>query len=600
MGALLMTSLPDPIEARQERLHAMASRSPYRGALTIRHLAGFTVGIQARQPGRDASLVERPWGLVAVHARAYDERRDDWHLDGRTSAEVVADLWEELGQAAFAQLDGEYSLCLVDAGAGAAYCCVSLMMTKPLYVAQATAGLVLASDIRQCAAGAYIPQHLDPEQAALVHWFRGPIDDSTRTSYTRIDRLVSPNLYRCRPGGRSLTRTGTYWTAPPHDPTPVRVSEPRAAEPLLQAFSRSLAALPGRIGFLLSAGHDSGLLWAVLQRTQPRAGMPRLYSGAFRGDPYDEIPAVEAMLARVGQRTEIIDVSTALSSAFIDEHVHSLDRIPLAHTFRNTTVMARRLKADGTDYALSGLGAELTILASSLYMLDLLREGQWGAFASDLFRFRPFMLREQSLPRRVRFLLRRFLRAEGSLLHRRQELRRLRCVGDRWRRRCSDALRSRHWAPSREGSGYAGRPHPARASVLTDFDVMEQEFERHGIEHVMPFCYRSIIDIGWRIPQRQLSRGLGEKQALRDCARLALGEEPPWPTYKDLPVLWNRLEPRIITDLGDPASWRLVAEGILEATCAGSQYDEARRSSYVPNGWGRGAYVERYLRAYGA
>jgi hypothetical protein len=233
-------------------------------------------------------------------------------------------------------------------------------------------------------------------------------------------------------------------------------------------------------------------------------------------------------------------------------------------------------------------------------MLDLLRDGQWWAFVSDLLRFRPFMLREQSLPRRVRFLLRRFLRAEGSLLHRRQELRRLRCAGDHWKQRCSDAVRSLYRGPSTNVPGYSAPQHPARASVLTDFDVMEQELERHGVEHVMPFCYRSIIDIGYRTPQRQLSRGLGEKQAFRDCARLALGEEPPWPTYKDLPVSCNQLEPRLITDLGDPASWRLVTEGILAATCARSQYDAARYSSHVPNGWGRSAYVERYLRTYGA
>jgi hypothetical protein len=137
-------------------------------------------------------------------------------------------------------------------------------------------------------------------------------------------------------------------------------------------------------------------------------------------------------------------------------------------------------------------------------------------------------------------------------------------------------------------------------SLLSGTEVIEQTFERHGIENVMPFVYQSVMNIGFEVPAEVLCQGLHDKQAHRDAAASVLGATPGWPKFKLTPAPIDHFEQRLLTDLGDPRRWRLVELDIVNEKRARHYVERLGqgRQVHMPNGWAGIAYAERYLRSF--
>jgi hypothetical protein len=203
----------------------------------------------------------------------------------------------------------------------------------------------------------------------------------------------------------------------PGDTQPERTrSRGTVAERVVTSLEAAISVLDGRLAQSLSAGYDSGLLWAVARRAPPRSGQPRKYSFTWPGSVDDEAQLLRALLSEAGEHAQFIDASTINPIDYIEEHVKTLDRIPSARTTCNATVLAQRLAMDGNSMHLFGLGGEAALMVPPRYLSDLLRAGRLVRLVRDLFRFHPYLLRQQSLPRRLRFLLRQAVIPQGSAL----------------------------------------------------------------------------------------------------------------------------------------------------------------------------------------
>lgn len=600
MGALLVVCSTDPVATRARRLRDMEARSPYRGALRMSHApgGGFSLGIQARHD--EATLIESTDLLVGVHGRVYSLATAS-RTAPPASAALVAALWRQHGMDALSLLDGEYGICVLDAREETAYLCVSLMSSKPLYVAAGVNTVVVASEMRQCLVGANLEARLDPAQIAQGVWLGGPVLERFRTEYQGVDRLLAPKVYRLRPEHAGIAEIGSYWSAPATLSPKELGSRGTVAERVVTSLAAAISVLDGRVAQSLSAGHDSGLLWAVSRRAPPRSGQPRKYSFTWPGSVDDEAQLLRALLSEAGEQAEFIDASTINPIDYMDEHVKMLDRIPSTQTICNGTVLAQRLGADGNSMHLFGIGGEAALMVPPRYLADLLRAGRLVGLVRDLFRFHPYLLRQQSLPRRLRCLLRQALIPQARTLAKLRPDTRLDGVGQRWLELCREAVSTYDHGLRREGYGRGARLQQIDYhSLFSDNEVIEQTFERQGIENVMPFVYQSVMNIGFEVPAEVLCRGLHDKQAHRDAAASLLGARPAWPKFKLTPAPIDRFEKRLLTDLGDPRGWRLVELDIVNEKRAGHYVERLRQGDQVhmPNGWTGVAYAERYLRSF--
>ncbi len=597
MGALLVVRGDVPEPERESRLTAMAQQAPHRGTLHSLHGPGVSIGVQTR--GQEASLFEDDDLIVGVNGRAYDPDARLPYGSQPAAAEVAAGVWSGPMSPGLDRLDGEYALSIYDKRRRALYACVSLLTTKPLYRVQRGALLILASEIRQCAAGAKLGLALDPEQVALSFWLGGPVLDPRRTEYRDIDRLLAPKLYESRSeSATTIEPIRDYWTPPPEAKVPVDDPAPPAL--LLDALSQSISALNEPTALSLSAGHDSGLLWTIAREAPPRSGPPRNYSLAWPGHQDDEREYLDPLLLAAGDCTEYVDVADAGAFDFLTEHVDGLDRIPTSHTTHNATLLARRISEQGNRSHIFGIGGEAALMISTAYMGDLLRRGRFIALAQDIWRFRPY-LRSAGAPWKQQIRLARgAIAPKGSRLWRWRHRNRLAGIGRHWAELCASGLETLDDLRKRDGYGRGERlTQIAYHGLLSGTETLDQLFEQHGLENVAPYTYRRVMDLGFAFPPRTLSRGRFEKQTLRECAELALGAPAPWPTRKLTPApVWTQDE-RLLRHLGPPATWHMVALGIIDPDAAGDNQRRASRSERLPDNWSGAAYFELYLRRFG-
>jgi asparagine synthetase B (glutamine-hydrolysing) len=580
-------------------MRRMVAAAPHRGTLQLAPVLfpNLTVGIQARS--NEASLYQAEGLTVAAHGRVIAEPTSATCKANTTSAAVIAERWRTRGRAGLEGLDGEYSLCIVDAHASIVLVCVSLMMTRPLYVAQGDDVLVLAAEIRQCAIGAALERRLDLEQVALCLWIGAPVLDPSRTEYLGIDRILAPSIYRLRHADLALATDGVYWSPP--EPLSEQESSSRLSAPKLAlgALSRYVSELDGRIGQSLSAGHDSGTLWAVSRAARPRSGMPRKYAMTWPQDVMDEAPAIRAALNAAGEQGIFVDVSRKRTSDFLKEHIETLDRIPLAHTVHNATIIARRMAEDDIDMHLCGLGGEASLLVNPAFLADLARAGRWWRFALHLWRFHPYYVRG-GRGARLRYLLRNAIAPSGSLIARIRQRARVNAVGVQWQPLYAAARRTLERDLACGGFSRGGCIVQVRyGSLLMGVETLDQTFERERIETVSPLLTQSLMNIPFETPPEELCRGRYDKQALRDVATLALGDDPGWGTTKLLPLAVESLDPRSLLDLGKPERWRLTELGFVSLVSARATLRALRHGQPLASIWYRVPYFERYLRTFG-
>jgi asparagine synthetase B (glutamine-hydrolysing) len=604
MGGILAVASAIPVEERKRRLEEMARLSPYRGALRAWHFSRISIGCQSRTT--DATWHETDTMLIVAHGRPYAIDCEDPSPPGAQGAALAGRLFAESGIVGLARLDGEYALLIHDKISGANYACVCLMMARQLYHGRgAVRGeplLVLASEVRQVAAGAGIGLRLDPEQVVQSLCLNGPVLDRRRTEYHGIDRLVGPDCYRLDHTLAGPSRLSPGWTPP--EPQQLGSAE-REMLPhrIVSTLQAALRASPVASALTLSGGYDSGTLWAVAYADRARRAMPRAMSLSLPGLAGDETETVRAMLRLTGQSGMLIRATTepGRETAGVDGEAVLTDRIPLTMGYDVAVRFPRAMREAGLSCHILGIGAEAGLTGYPYYLADDLRCGRLLRMAGDWLRLESYYEPRGGWRARLRLLWWHGLVPRGSRLRPAWNHRPLVPLSRTWMPVFVDALRE-FWAERRR-HGFARGVQLEQLrhyTLITGIEAHEQLNERHGIELHMPFLHRRTMEQGLRLPLRELACAVHDKELLRRAATAALGVDPPWPRRKVLPGLVGAEARPALLGLGPPAAWRLVQQGILDGRGAKALVTAATAGQAWHGSCARIVAFETFLRGFDA
>ncbi len=222
----------------------------------------------------------------------YQELREDLLRRGHRFAtssdtETLIHLHEEYGVEGLGKLRGMFAYALWDARSQCLWLVRDPFGKKPLYVADTSAGLYFASELK-CLRAAGVPLELDPYALRLYLQFSYIPDPWT--PYRAIRKLAPGSWMRCDADGR--IEQGRFWKLPVPAAQPAPdLTESDACSKLREIFDESvrlrmIADVP--LGAFLSGGIDSSLVVASMARQS--SGPVKTFSIGFEEAGFNELP----------------------------------------------------------------------------------------------------------------------------------------------------------------------------------------------------------------------------------------------------------------------------------------------------------------------
>ncbi|MGI8848001.1 MAG: asparagine synthase (glutamine-hydrolyzing) [Candidatus Dormibacteria bacterium] len=235
----------------------------------------------------------------------YRELRADLEAQGRTfqtssDTEVALHAFAAWGPTAFSRFNGMWALALLDERGSEPrlILCRDHFGIKPLFYAQHDDRVVFASEIKSILQDATFPRRVDEQQLyEYLAW--GLYDHNDLTFFAGIQQVPAAAYAVVDGGGVSVHR---YW-----DPVLNEDADPDPAEfrrLFTKAVERRLVAdVP--VGTCLSGGLDSSSIVCVMDQllaarvpdSTSLGGRLKTFSAIFPGDPIDEKPYMDAVLA---------------------------------------------------------------------------------------------------------------------------------------------------------------------------------------------------------------------------------------------------------------------------------------------------------------
>lgn len=271
----------------------------------------------------------------------------------RSDTEVIVHLYEELGEAVFAELSGMFAVIIADFANDRTLIARDRMGEKPLYYVDDPRFFACASEIKALRQHPHIEQRLDRD--ALASYLRFGWIPGDRSILRGAKRLPPAHYLVLE---RGLVRQKQYWHA---DLTPLRASRLELCEMLRAELDRTIvnkliSDVP--LGVFLSGGLDSSTVVAMAARHC--GGRLKTYSVGF-GSELNELPFARQVAERYGtDHTELTveaDIASALRTvaAYYDEPFADSSSVPtylISKAARQHVTVI--LTGDGGDELLAG------------------------------------------------------------------------------------------------------------------------------------------------------------------------------------------------------------------------------------------------------
>jgi asparagine synthase (glutamine-hydrolysing) len=278
-------------------------------------------GLAAR-PAHDATGLDRlSTGRGGRFTLAFDgelynrsELRADLETLGHdfgvgSDAEVVLTAFTEWGTDGLDRLDGAFALAVWDRDTRTMTLARDHFGVRPLYVAAAGSGWLVASEIRGILDSGHHERR--PDDRTIYRYLRFRVhDDGPATFFAGIERVGAGEVVTLGPQGierRRYTRLREELAELARSPrayTPAAADEFRS---LLTAAVRRRSASPGRVGTALSGGIDSAAIAALVDAVEREAGgsdVQDTWSAVYPGSRIDEQAQVDAVTASLGSRVD--------------------------------------------------------------------------------------------------------------------------------------------------------------------------------------------------------------------------------------------------------------------------------------------------------
>jgi asparagine synthase (glutamine-hydrolysing) len=369
-GIAGIVPLGEAAPATIEQLHAMCDTIVHRGpdaeGSELRH--GVALGM------RRLSIIDLAGGFqplynedrsvrLVFNGEIYNFRELRAELVGRghhfatgSDGEVIAHLWEELGPAAFARLNGMFAIALHDTRTGTVALVRDHFGIKPLYWAHVGGYVVFGSEVKALLASRLVPRALDTE--ALGEFLAWEYVPAPRTLFAGVRKLppASMLLVDVRAGAVAERR---WWEVPVASYDPAGAGLPTSEGEWEEAIDAAVHAAVKRqlvsdvpLGAFLSGGVDSSLVAAAMRAE----GEMRTFSIGFDDPSYNELAWSERVARHLGvaHHTEVI--RPQVGELFRQLMYHMDDPIGDFSIF--PTFLVSRLARREVTVALSGDGGD--------------------------------------------------------------------------------------------------------------------------------------------------------------------------------------------------------------------------------------------------
>lgn len=320
--------------------------------------------------------------LYNRHDLARELRAGGSEVTADSDAEVILAAWQSWGPAGFERCDGAFAVAILDTETGELVLARDVFGIKPLYLAADGSGRVaFGSEPRAVLAAGVVPRR--PDERSLYRYLRyGLHDDTERTFFDRVTRLLPGQLATVRPTGQVRRESYTQlrheleWLS----------AEPRSYHRAVAAEVRDLLAdsvrrrLAGRapVGTVLTGGLAPASVVATVDRllagADPDAAAAGPVQHAFSTGETD--PRYEAAVAAACEsRLTVHKVPTDADRFRADliDFVRTQQE-PVATPDTYAGYCLARAARDQVSVLLSATGAAELLAGAHPYLLVRMRE----------------------------------------------------------------------------------------------------------------------------------------------------------------------------------------------------------------------------------
>jgi asparagine synthase (glutamine-hydrolysing) len=528
-----------------EELRVMCDAMVHRGPDDEGYYVGEQAGLAMRRlaiidldTGRQPIANEDGSVQVVLNGEIYNYRELRAELLARGhrlyttgDTEVIAHLYEDLGDACLGRLRGMFGLAVWDERRRRLLLARDRLGIKPLYYAEVGGRLVFASELKAILALGEVPRELDWE--ALGHYLTFSTTPREQSIVAGVRKLEPGHLLVAGPGERP--RVERYWDVR-FEPDRSR-SEARLAERLGELIEESVRlhlASDVPLGAFLSGGMDSSSVVAAMARLTREP--VKTFSIGFADPRYNELGWASLVAERFGTDHHQLVLEPDVLDLIEDLAWH-LDE-PFGDSSAIPTYMVSRLAAESVTVVLSGDGGDELFGGYDKYVVES-RERRYRLLPDPLRRMLSAVARAMPAGMRGRNYLRhvtlpgmhRYLDA-FTLFGRERMLRllspdvaRLVAPHDPWAAAGRWLGRGpTHWLSALQ---YADLHTYLPLDILTKVDRMSMA---HSIEARVPLLDHKLVEFAATIPpELQLRNGTGKnlfKRAMRGVLPEAILTRP--------------------------------------------------------------------------
>ncbi|MFM6847843.1 MAG: asparagine synthase-related protein [Terrabacter sp.] len=279
--------------------------------------AGLAAGPAHDDSGLDRLATSRDGRFtLALDGELYNraELRGDLETLGHdfgvgSDAEVVLAAFTEWGTDGLDRLDGAFALAVWDRDTRTMTLARDHFGVRPLYVAAAGSGWLVASEIRGILDSGLHERR--PDDRTIYRYLRFRVhDDGPATFFAGIERVGAGEVVTLGPQGlerRRYTRLREELAELARSPRPYTPAAAAEFRSLLTASVRRRSASTGRVGTALSGGIDSAAIASLLDTVEHEGGgsdVQDTWSAVYPGSRIDEQAQVDAVTAGLGARVE--------------------------------------------------------------------------------------------------------------------------------------------------------------------------------------------------------------------------------------------------------------------------------------------------------
>jgi asparagine synthase (glutamine-hydrolysing) len=318
---------------------------------------------------------------TSVNGEIYDADRWRAWLTGRghtlrtgSDSELVAHLYEELGEGFVERVNGELAFALYDRGAGVMVVGRDRFGIKPLVWAKTEAGVAVASTARALFA---MGAARGWDEGVVAHCLSMQYEPPGRTLYAGVREVCPGEVVTLDAGGRLAGRR--YWDIGwrPEAELDDEVDVAQIREALRVAVARRLVA-DAPVGFYVSGGIDSCAVLGAAVEEGARA--PEAFTIAFDQAPYDEREIAARVCARVGARLHVVEASGEAMLATLPDAVAHGEGMAINGHISAKYLLSRAARDAGVKAVLVGEGAD-EVFAGYPHLRQDLYAAEPGALA---------------------------------------------------------------------------------------------------------------------------------------------------------------------------------------------------------------------------